>query len=245
MNGLFITGTDTGVGKTMLAGGLARLLADRSQAVGVMKPVETGCEVADNGWPRDAGFLAKAARVDDPPTLIVPYMFREPLAPSVAARREGRLIDLTVIQNAFAALRSRYEYVIVEGAGGLAVPLDEIHTMADLAGLLDLPILIAARPGLGTLNHTSLTVQYARSHGLNVMGVVICNHGRDQGERDIAQRTNVEMIAEVCGAPLLGVVAHRAPMTTPEHAAQAVEEAGLNVARLFYRDSDRTQEIKP
>ncbi len=228
MRGLLVTGTDTGVGKTVITAGLARVLTDRDEKIGVMKPVETGCP--EDGWPADAGFLARAARVDDPMDLVVPCRFREPLAPLVAARREGRVVDVEKIREAFGKLTVKYDRLLVEGAGGLSVPLTEDVDTAELAALLGLKVLVVARPGLGTLNHTRLTVHYARAHGLQVIGVVIS--GFDPHTKDVAERTNPEVIESRCAVPVLGLVPKDADVDTPEGAARVVDR-GVHLDRLL------------
>ncbi|MFQ5572292.1 MAG: dethiobiotin synthase [Rhodothermales bacterium] len=232
MSGLFITGTDTGVGKTVVAAGLARLLSDRGTSVGALKPVETGWEGSGTEWPPDGRLLADAARMQDTRSDVVPHLFAEPLAPLVAARRCGQPIEIAVIERAFEQLHRRYDCVLVEGAGGLSVPITESVWMADLAKRLRLPVLVVARPTLGTLNHTFLTVHYARTHELNVLGVVI--NGSRVGTTDVAEQTNPAMIEEMCRVPVLGMVPRRPSITTPEEAAEALA-AGLDLDRLRRR----------
>lgn len=236
ISSLFITGTDTEVGKTVVTAGLARLLADEGAAVGVMKPAETGWAGDPAAMPSDGGFLAEAARVDEPTRAVVPYVYREPLAPLVAARREDRPIDPGVIRLAYRELAGRYEPLLVEGAGGLSVPLTEELDMAGLAAALSLPLLIVTRPALGTLNHTFLTVHYARERGLKVLGLVIC--GYDETTDSIAEKTNPAMMEEMCEVPVLGRVPRRPAIETPEEAAEAVRASGL-VAALSTRSGGR------
>jgi dethiobiotin synthetase len=228
MRGLLITGTDTNIGKTVVAGGLARLLSDRGENIGVMKPVETGCP--EEGWPNDAAFLVKSARVDDPMDLVVPCRFAEPLAPLVAARRQGSIVDVEAIRTAFGELTTKYDRLLVEGAGGLSVPLTEDMDTAELAALLGLKVLVVARPGLGSLNHTFLTVHYARAHGLTVIGVVIS--GYDPRTEDVAELTNPEVIESLCAVPLLGLIPKSDHVDTPEGAAEAVNR-GIHLDRLL------------
>jgi dethiobiotin synthetase len=235
--GLFVTGTDTGVGKTVVAAGIARALADAGADVGVMKPAETGH--AGPGWPPDAAMLRDAARSRDPREIVVPFVYREPLAPLVAARREGRPIRLEILRAAFDTLGAAHDVVFVEGAGGLAVPLAENATMADLAIEIGLPLLVVARPGLGTLNHTFLTVAHARSRGLPVAAVAVS--GFDTGA-DVAHRTNAAMIEEQCEVPVFRVP-YRDPLDSPADAAVAVASAGLTpavVRELFETASVRS-----
>ncbi|MEN8148366.1 MAG: dethiobiotin synthase [Planctomycetota bacterium] len=218
MRGLFVTGTDTGVGKTVVAGGLARALSDRGVRVGVLKPVETGCP--EGTEPSDGAFLAAAARVAA--DTVVPVRYAEPLAPLVAARRENRPVDLAAIDAAFDRAAADAEFVLVEGAGGLSVPVTDDLDMAGLAGRFGLPLLVVARPDLGTLNHTFLTVAYARSRRLEVRGVVFS--GGRGAEADVAERTNPPMLEEQCGVPVLGIVPRLAEPVTVEAAAAAVAD---------------------
>jgi dethiobiotin synthetase len=167
-----------------------------------MKPAETGVE--DPEAPRysaDAARLAAAAGVDDSPDLIVPYRLREPLAPAVAAELEGRGISTEVVLSAYAELERRHEFLIVEGAGGLAVPFNEDLGMAGLARALDLPLLVVSPTGLGAINGTVLTVEYARARGLKVLGTVL---NLRQKVPDIAERTNPDVISRLTGLPTYG-----------------------------------------
>jgi len=237
VRGLFITGTDTGVGKTVVAAGLALALRRRGLAVGVLKPVETGWN-GEGGWSADGALLAAAAGVDNgPAAAVVPCVYREPLAPLVAARRAQRPVPLEALDRAFEALAER-DWVLVEGAGGLAVPITEDLDMAGLAARWGLPLLVVARPGLGTLNHTFLTVHYARAGGLKVIGVVIS--GYPEAEADVATQSNPALIRELCGVPVLGLVPWRTPMVSAADAAAAVE-AGLDVEALCYDAAGRRE----
>lgn len=202
--GFFITGTDTGVGKTVVTAALAAALRARGVDVGVMKPVETG--VAPEpvaGESSDAEVLARAAGVDDPLTLVGPVRLREPLAPLVAARREGREVCLRTLMTAFRTLRERHAVMLVEGAGGLAVPIAPGLLMADLAGELALPLLVVARPSLGTINHTVLTVAFARAAGLRVAGIVINGTPAEPGP---AEETSPAVIEELSGARVVAIL---------------------------------------
>ncbi len=205
MKGIFITGTDTGVGKTFVGSGLATALREQGINVGVMKPAETGC-VIRNGIlvPRDALKLIKAGGVDDPLDLVNPYRFRAPLAPAVAAAREGKQIDIKRIVSAFRTLARKHACMVVEGAGGIMVPLTNSRQYLDLAGVLDLPVLVVARPGLGTINHTLLTIMALRSRGLRIAGIVI-NHS-SQKRPGLAEQTGPPVIERLSGVPIIGHV---------------------------------------
>jgi dethiobiotin synthetase len=170
MRGLFITATDTGVGKTEVACGLVRGHRARGLDVGAMKPAQSG---HSSGEPSDAELLAAAAGGADPADLVCPYSFGPPLAPAVAARLEGRTVSVTRILEAARALAARHSALVVEGAGGLMTPLAEDATYADLAVALGLPVLVVARAGLGTVNHVALTCEALRARGLAVHGIVL------------------------------------------------------------------------
>ncbi len=230
MNGLLVTGTDTGVGKTVVASGLARLLREAGYRVGVLKPVETGWEGPPGSWPPDARMLAEGARVDDPPEQVAPCVYAKPLAPLVAARRAGRPVDLDRIEAAWRRLQDR-DWVLVETAGGLSVPLTDTLDYVGLAVRWKLPVLVVSRPGLGTLNHTFLTVHYARSRGLPVVGVVLCGYPK---QPDVAEQTNPAIIEEMCHVPVLGRVPRRPAITSADEAAAAVAE-GLRLETFLAR----------
>lgn len=203
--GIFITGTDTGVGKSVVAATLARLLRMRGIDVGVMKPVTSGCR-EDNGLllSDDAWLLCRAAAVacsDD----VAPYRLREPLAPAEAAKIDGVRIDFARIRESYGRLAASHDFVIVEGAGGLMVPLAGGLLVADLVRELELPLLVVARPGLGTINHTVLTCFSAQQMGLSVAGVIVNNFPASPGP---AERSAAHQIGSLCGAPVLGVWPH-------------------------------------
>lgn len=204
--GIFVTGTDTGVGKTVVAAVLARLLRMRGVNVGVMKPVTSGCR-EDNGHlvSDDALLLSQSAGVscsDD----VAPYLLREPVAPAEAAKVDGITIDFGSIREAYDRLSACHDFVIVEGAGGLMVPLAGGLLVADLARHLDLPLLVVARPNLGTINHTVLTCFAAQQMGLRVAGVIVNNFPEAPG---LAERSAPHQIGSLCGAPVLGIWPHR------------------------------------
>jgi len=198
--GIFVTGTDTGVGKTVFSAALARFLADRGIKVGVMKPVTSGCSERNGQLvSADAELLAWGARVVMQQE-IAPYLLREPIAPSAAAEMEHIKIEFSRILAAYHRLSEEHDFVIVEGAGGLMVPLAGGLLIADLVKLLDLPLLVVARPNLGTVNHTILTCFVARELGLDVKGTIISNY---PASPDRAEATAPHLIDSLSGAPLL------------------------------------------
>lgn len=175
--GILVTGTDTGVGKTLVTGGLAAVLQENGVDVGVMKPAESGCRL-ENGIliPEDAIFLREMSGCGDELPLVNPYVLEHPLTPALAAELEGVDIRLEVIRKAYCTLASQHEITFVEGAGGMLSPLTYRYFTADLARELGgLPLLVVTPALLGTINHTLLTLYYARSEGMEVLGIVM-NH---------------------------------------------------------------------
>lgn len=205
--GIFITGTDTGVGKTYIAGGIAHALRQRGVNVGVMKPAETGCR-RSNGklFPSDAAALLKAAGSRADLDLVNPYRFSRPLAPAVAAELEGKQIYPKRIMRAFHSLSRQHEFIILEGAGGIMVPLTRNYTYLDLACDLCLPVLIVARPSLGTMNHSLLTVNALQQRKVRIAGIVI-NYAENR-KMGTAERTSPQMIERMSGIPILAVIRH-------------------------------------
>lgn len=204
--GIFITGTDTGVGKTIVAATLARLLKMRGCNVGVMKPVTSGCKEYEGKLvSADAELLCLAA-AQTMTKDIAPYCLKEALVPAEAARRQGEVISFTNIKDCFNRLCQQHDFVIVEGAGGLMVPLAGGLMIADLAQNLALPLLVVARPTLGTINHTVLTCFASQQMGLTVAGVIINNFPQSP---DQAEKSAPHHIGSSCGAPVLGLWQHR------------------------------------
>lgn len=213
VRGCFVSGTDTGVGKTVVATALIAALRARGADVGVLKPIETG--VGPDG-PSDAIALRDAAGTDDPLRDVCPQRFALPAAPTVAAAAEGRRVDLGAIDAAFDRISARHDFVLVEGAGGLLVPAAESFTMADLARRLGLPLVIVARAALGTINHTSLTLEVAAARGLPVLGVVI-SHA--DGELSGPDGENLKALRAALGEKLLGEIPPLATGAAPPLAA--------------------------
>ena len=201
MNALLVTGTDTGVGKTFVACALVTALRQRGLRVAVMKPVETGVQ----GKPEDARALRAAAADPGPLDDICPYRFRAPLAPVVAARLEGTTVDVARLLALVARRRQGADILVIEGAGGLLVPLDARTTYAELAARGGLPVLIVGANRLGTVNHCALTARVAASAGLVVPGFVL---SQTTPETDRSAATNAETIATLTGLKCLGVLPH-------------------------------------
>jgi dethiobiotin synthetase len=205
--GLFISGTDTGVGKTLVTAAVARLLRAQGRAVVVCKPVATGAQRVAGRWlADDTALLADAIGLAGDWERVTPWAFPDPVAPPLAARRRGVTLTLKAIA---AAVRERARpeaALLVEGVGGLLCPLTEGETVADLVRELGLPLVVVARRSLGTLNHTLLTLEAARMRGLTVAGVVVSESVPPAG---LADETNVDELRRL-GVPVLAVVPHLA-----------------------------------
>jgi dethiobiotin synthetase len=206
--GLFVTATDTGVGKTYVTALVARALCKSGRRVGAYKPVCSGAEVAADGtvsW-NDVTTLTAAIGGAFDSERVCPLRLQAALAPNVAARREGATIEFESLCQGARWWQGRVEILLVEGVGGLLCPLTDRQTIADLAAALDYPLLVVARLGLGTINHTLLTVEAARSRGLAVAGIVLNEaeplaslSGTEENPVEIERRTQV---------PVLGILRH-------------------------------------
>ena len=202
--GVFITGTDTGVGKTSVACGLAALLKESGYRVGVMKPVETGCVERDGElFAEDAVRLKAASGCREPIEKICPYRLRDALAPSVAAERAGVRIDIDRLMEIYQQIDSAHDITIVEGAGGLMVPLLPSFTYADWAHVLKLPLIVVAANKLGVINHLLLTLEHASCKGLRTLGYVL---NQTSSEISLAGETNREALLHLTGVPCLGEI---------------------------------------
>jgi dethiobiotin synthetase len=222
---LFVTGTDTGVGKTTVSAGILAALRARGHRVAALKPGETGC--ADLDAPADLTLLRDAGG-----DAAGPCRWRTPVAPAVAARREGVPFSLDAVFAARAELLARDPaLLLVEGAGGLLVPYDDDMLGAHLARALGHPLLVVARASLGTINHTLLTISEARRHDLRVAGVIL---SRVVAERGPDEDDNAAEITRRARVPVLGTVRHLAPAARrdPAALAAAISDA-FDPARLL------------
>lgn len=202
--GIFVTGTDTGVGKTTVSCGIVAALARRGLSVGVFKPVETGCPTDASGrrTPEDARQLTYFSNCRLGLETVCPYALREPLAPSVAAMREGIRLDVGTLTRHYEGIAATHDVTLTEGAGGLLVPITPTATYAELAAALPANVVVVVGSRLGAINHALLTMRYATSAGLHVLGYVI---NFLTPEPDVAAQTNVAVLADWLGPPL-GVV---------------------------------------
>jgi dethiobiotin synthetase len=204
--GIFLTGTDTGAGKTLVSCAILAALSRRGLRVAAFKPVETGCR-GDVGARigEDCERLAAAARSGQQPSEVAAYLFAEPAAPLVAAEAEGVVIDRAVILARFEAIAASAEFVLVESAGGLMVPLSAGYTTRDLAGELGLPAVCVVASRLGCINHALLSVQALFSAGIATAGFVM-NEIHSDGAHELAHRTNRDVIGRFSEVPDLGVM---------------------------------------
>ena len=221
MKAIFITGTDTGIGKTAISASLAAFLSLKKELnVGVMKPFESGLpKTGGDGPARDAKSLKKASGTSDTLDEISPYTFEAPLAPEAAAKLENIVIDIDAVNKTFQRLRERHDVLVVEGAGGVLVPISEGFFFCDLIKAWDIPVIIVSRLGLGTINHTLLTNVFLQSMGISVLGVILND---TEGVKDVATETNPEMLRQYLNVPILGIFPH-----LEEHARKTMERGFL------------------
>ena len=193
---IFITGTDTAVGKTVTAFCLGVLLKNQGHDVGLMKPVQCAG--------KDAQFLKESLGLQDELKIINPFYAPEALSPHLAFRRARIKFDKRKVQDCLDRLRARYEIVLIEGAGGLMVPLAKGYYNADLIANLKAQVIIVARLGLGTINHTLLTIKEARRRRLTIKGLVFCQ--TKPGKRGLPESTNPQEIEQLSGERVLGII---------------------------------------
>ena len=204
MRGLFVTGTDTGVGKTVLAAAIAAALCEDGVAVSTLKPVITGLEEPSCAeWPHDHELLARAARRR--PSEVAQLTFGPAVSPHLAAELSGTPVSGEGIEASVRQAATGSEVVVVEGVGGLLVPLSGTYDVRSLASALGMPVVIAARPGLGTINHTLLTLESARLAGLEVAGVVLTPWPSDPGTIEQSNRETIARLGNVEVATLTAI----------------------------------------
>jgi len=209
LRGVFVTGTDTEVGKSVLAAAICAALAARGERVAAFKPAVTGLDEEPGGFGRDHELLASVASAGQTPEEVAPYRFGPALSPHLAAELAG----VTIEPAELVAAARVHELLVCEGVGGLLVPITSGYLVRDLAVDLALPVMIAARPGLGTINHTLLTVEAGRAAGLRVAAVVMTPWPEEPTSLERSNRTTIERLGRVEVSGL--------PRTTPERIAEA------------------------
>ncbi|GAC90349.1 dethiobiotin synthetase [Anoxybacillus flavithermus NBRC 109594] len=205
MKGFFITGTDTDVGKTFVTACMLRTLVDKRIRATAYKPVQSGAQWREGKWiAPDVDVYRKVIDVTDEDGCT--YLLQTPCSPHLAAKIDGVTIEPDHIVAHVHKLQQTYDFVLVEGAGGIAVPLvDESFLIAHLAQLLHLPLIIVARASVGTINHTVLTVEYAKAFGLQIAGIIM--NGFSTPKNEIEQE-NIRMIEAMTHVPVIGEIPH-------------------------------------
>ncbi len=223
MRGIFVTGTGTGVGKSVVAAAICAALTARGRRVAAFKPAVTGLDEPGD-WPADHELLALAASAGQAPEDVAPYRFGPPASPHLAAELAGATIDPQRVESAARAAATGADALVVEGVGGVQVPLTADYLVRDLAASLELPLLIVGHTGLGTINHTLLTVEAARAAGLDMAAVVLTPW---PSEPSAVERSNRETIERLARVPVWAL-----PPTAPRSLADAGECLPLDSLRL-------------
>ena len=203
--GLFISATDTGVGKTVVIATLALALKEKGLNVGVMKPIESGVDLSHIEH-SDAERLRILLTPSQAPDAVCLYRFTHPLAPLAAARMTGRSIDLDLINSTYERFSKQYDLVFVEGVGGLMAPLSPKETVLDLIRALDVPCLLVGRPVLGSVNHTLLTVEAMKTRNVQIAGMLFNHPSRESNTETqlLQQQSTIELIKELTHIPVFG-----------------------------------------
>lgn len=201
--GIFITGTDTAVGKTIVTGLLARYLREKGYKVITQKWVQTGSSVcADVNLHLKIMGVAKGA-IREHLDCVCPYVFKLPASPHLAAQAAKKKIDISRIKGCFKLLSSKFDFVIVEGVGGALVPLDEKRLVIDIAGQLGLPVLVVAQNKLGVINHALLTMEALKQRKMKILGILFNNC---QGQNKLVLKDNPEIIGKITAGKILGAL---------------------------------------
>lgn len=230
--GVFITGSDTGVGKTVVAGAIAAAIKAQGLDVGVMKPISTGAREIDGKLvSEDARYLKKIIGGTDADELVNPIRLKPALAPTMAAAESGITIDIDKVWKAFEELKEKHEFMVIEGIGGLMVPVDDKLLVADMALKMDMALVIASKHSLGAINHTLLTVECAKSRNLRVKGIVI-NMLKD--DRDF-----VSEIEKYSSVPILGTIPFKKDVSVENCTFGDIVEhfrREVNISRIMRRE---------
>ncbi|HUV39870.1 MAG TPA: dethiobiotin synthase [Planctomycetota bacterium] len=235
---ILVTGTDTGVGKTVVTAGLAAALRARGIDVGVMKPVATGCTIADGELiSPDTEFLRAATGVTEPDFMVTPVMLEPPLAPTVASRMTAAPFTFNQISTGLYDLLERHPVVLVEGVGGFLVPVTDEMLLADVAEAMKMTVLVVARPSLGTINHTLRTVEAVRMRELRIAGIVFNVTCED--DVDASSDSNVDEIERITGLRILGTLPFEPSISVEEcrvGALAGLVETHLDVEGFMRRE---------
>ncbi|OBZ19402.1 dethiobiotin synthase [Bacillus sp. FJAT-27264] len=221
IRGLFVTGTDTDIGKTVITAAITATLRAEGLNAGVWKPIQSGAPLGSGLT--DAERLLKSTGINERPEAVAPFTFEAPLTPMLAARQAGVNLTLQEIIAAGLPLTKRFEALLIEGAGGVAVPLTDDTLIVDLISELRVPALIVSRSGLGTINHTLLTASFLRDHGVPIVGVILNDGESMEPQDDPSVATNAQLIEQYSGLKVLG--------RFPRLQAEAALETLISVVR--------------
>lgn len=243
---IFITGTDTDVGKTVICAGIAAALKKRDIDVGVMKPVATGAKKRKNKFiSSDVEFLIKASGVKDEISLVNPYCIDLPLAPNIAFKLRKKNISLEKIKYCFEELKEKHSLLVVEGIGGLLVPIRNNYLVTDLIKDLEIPLIIVSSNGLGTINHTLLTIRQARELGIDILGVIF--NRLESDKNDISKRTNPDIIKKIAGVDVFGELPYLKSVCVQKtrlgNLTQAIEK-NINLDSLIKKIGNKGNQLK-
>lgn len=202
--GVFVVGTDTDVGKTIVTAGLMHVLRSNGYNATYFKAALSGAIEADNELiPGDTKLVSEVSNLEEAYENITPYVYRTPISPHLAAKLENNPMDLDIVREKYAYLKEKYDFIIAEGSGGIVCPLidDErgLYILGDLIKDLDMSVIIVARAGLGTINHSVLTVKYIETLGIKIRGIIINNY-----KEDFLCDDNIEMIEKLTKVPIIG-----------------------------------------
>jgi dethiobiotin synthetase len=227
VNGFFITGTDTDIGKTVVTACLTTLFKSQDMDVGVMKPIETGVDPAcSSSANSDAKFLMESSSSTDAEEEVCPYRLKTPASPYQAAQIAGIQIQPSTIIEKFKVLRSRHRIMMVEGIGGILVPITYKYSVADLALEIGLPLIIVSRLRVGTLNHTLLTINAAQQYGLKIKGIILNQH--EAGGLNDVEIKQGELLEEFSGIPILGICPYLEDVSS-----EGIKESLPNIQQAF------------
>ncbi|MEN2994122.1 MAG: dethiobiotin synthase [Thermodesulfovibrio sp.] len=237
--GYFITGTDTAVGKTIVTAAILRSFIKKGLKVGAMKAIETGCINKDGILlPSDGMLLRDMAEMNDSLELITPIKLENPLSPLVASRIEEIEIDIDKIFKAFETLKKKYDYILVEGVGGLMVPINKeekkksaYYFVRDLIKDMGLPVILVIRPTLGTINHTLLTLEALKNKKIPIKGYII--NFSEPPKNDIAEKTNPQILKELVDVPCLGILPYLTELSKDKIGETAIKNFDINALISF------------
>lgn len=243
-HGIFITGTDTGVGKTLVTAALALYLKKRGLTVGVMKPIETGVSAGREAQ-SDAARLRSIIESEETPAAICPYSFELPVAPLAAAQAEGQTINPDTIKKIYRLLSDRYDCIVVEGVGGVHVPVTTSSNVTDLIKLLRLSVVVVGRSGLGGINHALLTIEALRRKHIHIIALVLNRtHSVRSSLARVQERSTIEILRKQADVPVLGPLPYEPGMPgrfrpAVQHLARSA--AIKKLARLGLKSAKRSR----